>query len=416
MRNIFLFIAVALTLRAAYAQTSFSLEAYRDSVYMNSVDMRNSIVAVERAQAQEHIAKTEYLPSLTASGSFTTDFRRSGDADLWGFALQPHIEQVLYAGGGVRAAYRRSVLQSGVAAENQQMTRLNVRNAAERAYYTLSAMQLYRAATQEYVSIIRSLYRVVEERFNEGYIAKGDMLQVETRLSQAEYSLIEMDNSYEVALHRFNTLRGEVGPEDVTLLNSIIDTISQPRRLSIEQMLVRRPDMRSAELAVLAAEYGVQVTRAQYNPRLTAGVSGSWQTYSPNASAKTYVDGALLLGLSVPLFHWGERRSAVAIARSDQRQAENAMEQLRRDAAQQEADGWSAMMNSYSQIQSSLHNLAIASENLSISTYSYQEGQATVLDVLQAQISWLQLYTNAITARFNYAIAVSEYRRVTAQE
>jgi hypothetical protein len=36
--------------------------------------------------------------------------------------------------------------------------------------------------------------------------------------------------------------------------------------------------------------------------------------------------------------------------------------------------------------------------------------------VLQAQISWLQLYTNAITARFNYAIAVSEYRRVTAQE
>ena len=90
------------------------------------------------------------------------------------------------------------------------------------------------------------------------------------------------------------------------------------------------------------------------------------------------------------------------------------VEQLRRDAAEQEADGWSAMTSSYSQIQSSLHNLAIAAENLSISTYSYQEGQATVLDVLQAQISWLQLYTNAITARFNYAVAVSDYQRITA--
>jgi outer membrane protein TolC len=38
------------------------------------------------------------------------------------------------------------------------------------------------------------------------------------------------------------------------------------------------------------------------------------------------------------------------------------------------------------------------------------------LDVLQAQISWIQIYTNAITARFNYAVAWSNYNKVTAQE
>lgn len=414
MRIISLLLAVAVTC-SAQSQTLFSLQAYRDSVYLNSMDISNATVEVERAAAQVHIAKTDFLPSLTASGSFTTDFRRSGDADLWGFTLQPRIEQILYAGGGVRASFRRAELQSDVATENQRMTQLDVRNAAERAYYSLSAMQLYRAATREYVAIIRSLYGVVEERFSEGYVAKGDLLQVETRLSEAEFALLEMENDYEVALHRFNALRGETGGGDVVLSNSILDSVAMPARVTVEQMLQQRPDMRAAALTTLAAEYGVKATRAQYNPRLTAGVSGSWQTYSPNASAKTYVDGALVVGLSVPLFHWGERRSAVAVARSDVRRAENGMEQLRRDAAEQEADGWSAMTSSYSQIQSSLHNLAIAAENLSISTYSYQEGQATVLDVLQAQISWLQLYTNAITARFNYAVAVSDYHRITAQ-
>ena len=414
MRIISLLLAVMATC-SAQSQTLFSLQAYRDSVYLNSMDISNASVEVERATAQVHIAKTDFLPSLTASGSFTTDFRRSGDADLWGFTLQPRIEQILYAGGGVRASFRRAELQSDVAAENQRMTQLDVRNAAERAYYSLSAMQLYRAATREYVAIIRSLYRVVEERFSEGYVAKGDLLQVETRLSEAEFALLEMENDYEVALHRFNALRGETGGGDVALSNSILDSVAMPARVTVEQMFQQRPDMRAAALTTLAAEYGVKATRAQYNPRLTAGVSGSWQTYSPNASAKTYVDGALVVGLSVPLFHWGERRSAVAVARSDVRRAENGMEQLRRDAAEQEADGWSAMTSSYSQIQSSLHNLAIAAENLSISTYSYQEGQATVLDVLQAQISWLQLYTNAITARFNYAVAVSDYHRITAQ-
>ena len=414
MRIISLLLAVAAAC-SAQSQTLFSLQAYRDSVYLNSMDISNAAVEVERAVAQVHIAKTDFLPSLTASGSFTTDFRRSGDADLWGFTLQPRIEQILYAGGGVRASFRRAELQSDVATENQRMTQLDVRNAAERAYYSLSAMQLYRAATREYVAIIRSLYGVVEERFSEGYVAKGDLLQVETRLSEAEFALLEMENDYEVALHRFNALRGETGGGDVALSNSILDSVAMPARVTVEQMLQQRPDMRAAALTTLAAEYGVKATRSQYNPRLTAGVSGSWQTYSPNASAKTYLDGALVVGLSVPLFHWGERRSAVAVARSDVRRAENGMEQLRRDAAEQEADGWSAMTSSYSQIQSSLHNLAIAAENLSISTYSYQEGQATVLDVLQAQISWLQLYTNAITARFNYAVAVSDYHRITAQ-
>ena len=401
---------------ASFAQSALSLEAYRDSVYMNSTQLLDAAIEIDRASARERLAQVDFLPSLSASGSFTTDFRRSGGADLWGFTLQPRIEQVLYGGGGVRAAYRQAVVRSAAAVEDERMMRLDVRYAADRAYYTLSAMQLYRAATAEYVSIIRSLYRVVEERFREGYVAKGDLLQVETRLSEAEYSLLEIDNNYSVALHRFNNLRGKLQSVDVALTNSIIDSIPLPQRVSISQMLSRRPDMRAAELAIASAEQGVRVAGTQYNPRLTAGVSGAWQTYSPNSSGSTYLDGALVVGLSVPIFHWGERRASVAIARADVRRAENGVVQLRRDAAQEEADGWSAMQSSYSQMRSSLHNLEIASENLSISTYSYREGQATVLDVLQAQISWIQLYTNAITARFNYAVAVSEYLRVTASE
>mgnify|MGYP000302553494 FL=1 len=65
---------------------------------------------------------------------------------------------------------------------------------------------------------------------------------------------------------------------------------------------------------------------------------------------------------------------------------------------------------------SSLRNLKIAGENLDISTYSYNEGQATILDVLQAQLSWIQIYTNTITAQFNYAVAVSAYKRITAAD
>lgn len=412
MRKIILLLPSLCCVVSAWAQ--ISLDAYREMVYTYSTEMMNAEAATSRARSNVRIAYSDFLPSLSASGTFTTDFRRSGDADLWGFSLQPQVEQVLYGGGAVRAAYRQAQAEYEYSLSGQEQTRLDMRYAADYAYWTISAMKLYVAATDEYVGFISALYRVVEERFREGYVAKSDMLQVEARLSEARYSQIAMKNNYEIALHRFNNLLGIEGTEEVELTNTILDTITMPRRVTVDEMFSRRPDMRMAELSIRAAEQGVNIARAQYNPRLTAGVRGSWQTYSPNTSAKTYLDGAVVVGLNVPIFHWGERRQAVNVAQTAVRTAENNMEQLRRDAAHEEADGWSAMTSSYSQMQSSLRNVEIASENLSISTYSYNEGQATVLDVLQAQISWIQIYSNAITARFNYAVAVSEYMRLAA--
>ena len=122
------------------------------------------------------------------------------------------------------------------------------------------------------------------------------------------------------------------------------------------------------------------------------------------------------MAVSVPIFRWGARRHAVSAASAAVRGTEYALASARDAAAREEADGWSALTCSRAQMFSSLRNLKIAGENLDISTYSYNEGQATILDVLQAQLSWIQIYTNTITAQFNYAVAVSAYKRITASD
>lgn len=393
-----------------------SLDEYRREVLDRSLELMNARAESDKLLSESKKERTEFLPSLSASGNFTTSFRRENGADLWGFSLEPHIEQTIYAGGGVRAAYRQALVRYERSLQDQEFVAFEMRFAAENVYWQLSAMQLYKAATEEYVSLIRSLYDVVQERYSEGYVAKGDLLQVEARLSDAEFSLITSQNNYELALHRFNSLRREEDVVGVVLTNSIIDSLIMPLRASVEYIESRRPDVQMAKQSILAAQYGVNLTQASYNPSISAGVRGSWQTYSPNFSAKTYLDGALVVGVNIPIFHWRERRHAVSAARRNVEQAEISLEQIYEDISHEEADGWSALLSSFSQMQSSLKNVDIASENLSISTYSYQEGQATVLDVLQAQLSWIQIYTNAITARYNYAVAWSAYRRITATE
>lgn len=408
---------ISAVLGAHSARSQITLSEYRQSVYDTSPELANAVALKEQSYSAMRQERTSFLPKLSASGSVKTALRRSTAGDkFWGFAMQPSINQTIYGGGVVRAAFNQAMTGYESSQYNEQAVMLYMRYAADYAYWNLSAQQLYKAATDEYVAIIKSLYRVVQERFSEGYVAKSDVLQVEARLSDAEYSQIALQNNYDVALHSFNNLRSAAQTSDVILLESIIDSIPMPRRVSAEELAARRPDIQMAELAIRSAQWGTKITRSAYNPQINAGISGSWHTFTPNLSNKTYVDGAATISLSVPIFHWGERRYAVARARADERIAENNLENALDDMLQEEADGWSALNNSYSQMQSSLKNLQIAGENLSISTYSYQEGQATVLDVLQAQISWIQIYTNAITARFNYAVAVSAYMRLTAED
>ena len=356
------------------------------------------------------------LLGLSLDGSFTATVHHYDGVERWNFSVLPQLVQVVYGGGAVRAAYRQAELGYDIALCDEEFTRLDVRYTAEYTYWNLSAMALYAASMRQYVSIIRSLKEVVDRRFAEGYIAKGDVLMIDTRLSEAQYEQISAERNYAVALHNFNILRGTDPALGVTLAQGIRDSLPQPVRVPAAEAAAFRPDYTAAQLRSDRAEAGIRAARAAFNPQLSVGVGGSWQPYYPNRTGATTVDGSAFVKLSLPIFHWGERRRATGAARAVQQQSEWNAAQLYDDIVRDEMNGWTALENSRAQVEATEQSLRIAGENLDISTYSYGEGLATILDVLQAQLSWIQLYTNAIKARYNYAVAVSDYRRITAQQ
>ncbi len=425
MKPFVLFVCIVSVLRAA-AQLpvaepprptdtrQISVEEYCESVTAYSRQLKSA--AEQRIESVEEMGRirTGFLPRLSASGSFSVAARRFNDAERWTFAVEPQIVQTIYGGGATRAAYRQAELGYGIALCNEEFTRLEVRYAAEYAYWNLSAMQLFADAMQRYVAIIRSLKEVVDRRFAEGYIAKGDVLMIDTRLSEAEYQAVTTERDYIVALHNFNILRGAAPEAEVALAEGIRDSLPAPKRREGIEALERRPDYAAAQLRAEQAGVAVRAARAPYNPQLGVGIGGMWQPYSPNRNGSTYLDGKAFVQLSVPIFHWGERRRAVGAAEAARRRSEWDAAELQDDIVREEMNGWTAMLESRAQVGSTEYNLRIAGENLEISTYSYGEGMATILDVMQAQLSWIQIYTNAIQAHYSYAVAVSDYRRITA--
>jgi len=170
------------------------------------------------------------------------------------FGVLPQVVQTVYGGGAVRASAKQAELGYDIALCDEEFSRLDVRYAADYAYWNLSAVELYAASMRQYVSIIRSLKEVVDRRFAEGYIAKGDVLMIETRLSEAEYSLVSAEQSYEVALHNFNILRGTDATLDVQLGQGIRDSLPMPVRVVTAEALARRPDYTAARLRARARD------------------------------------------------------------------------------------------------------------------------------------------------------------------
>lgn len=406
---------VTLVVTVLTAQAQITLEEYRASVMEYSWTLKNRNSQSEEARENMGRAKTGFLPSLAANGSFSVQFRHVEGVRRWDFALQPQIIQTLYAGGAVRAAWKGAKLDYDIALCNEAFAMLDVRYAADYAYWTLSAMAQYFESVRRYVEIIRSLKEVVDARFAEGYIAKGDVLQIDSRLSEAEYELSVAEQNYSVAMHNFNILRGERLDAEVLLAQTIRDSIPLPSRVPVENIVASRPDYAAADLVRRRAEVAVRSARAPFNPQIGVGVGGGWAPYSPNRTGQTQINGSLFAQVSVPIFHWGERHRVVAAAREHARQSGFAQSQLYDDIMREEMNGWITLVDSNAQVSTSMRSMLIARENLEISTYSYSEGVTTILDVLQAQISWLQLYTNTITAQYNYAVAVSDYERITAR-
>lgn len=402
-------IIIALLCSTIVAQAQITLSEYVNAVIEYSHTLLLAEAMVDGRVAESKIAKRNMLPSLSLSSDADLDFR----SDDIGWGVRADISQPIYNGGRYKSLAEQSQYQLIESAGVRDKSELDVRYSAEIAYWALSRAEIYREAMLDYINIIETLRDVALHRFEEGYTSKSDLLQVESRLSDAEYQLSQAEQRWSVALHNFNVLRGADPAESVELGWSILDDYTLPTRVDGSEYIEQHPDYVVAVAGRESARCNISLRGANYLPRLNLGLFGLWQ---PKVDAGTQLNGGVMLSLNAPIFHFGERREALRSARSGYRSAELIVDNVVDDIMLNESNGWTNLESSYQRIGATRRSLEIAKENLDISTYSYREGLATILDVLQAQLSWLQIYQNAITAQYDYAVAISSYRYIIAQE
>ena len=298
---------------------------------------------------------------------------------------------------------------------SEELTLQQINYQADAVYWNASSSEAMYKASEEYKDIVQQQYQVIEERFNDGLTSRSDLLMIATRLQEAELQLIGARQNKEIALQALNILCGrdpKTPEEGICPIGAVCENI---KPLDLEEVLERRPDYKTMDVNIEKMEAARKASISKYNPQLSAYVAGGWQTAQPHMGADTKFIPIAGMNLNIPILRWGERGQT-----SRQQKANITIQELQKSYV---ADNISQELNasltkveqSDNMVSTAQKNMLLAQENLELMTFSYNEGRASIVEVLSAQLSWTQANNNLINAYLSNKMAVAEYRRTIAE-
>ena len=416
MKQIYLIVGMVFWASLGFAQP-LSVEQYRAKVLEYNQDIQKSQQAVDGALFSLKSVKTGFFPKVDASGNYSyqledVEFFPGTNLKHDNYGVEAGLVQNVYAGSAVRKQYDIAKLQHAISQLAADHTVDNIIYAADVAYWAVAAnKKLYRLSV-DYVELIKELYDVVNTRFKEDAISKIDLLQVQTRLKEADLQLNTTSTNYMIALQSLNIMMGVEPNAGSVLIDSVDKPLWVPLQMELNQVLENRSDYQATIKNLEVAKTQTSLVRSQFMPQLAVGLKEKYGTTMINIDGKERWTTTAYAQLSIPVFHWGKKRKDVGISRTQEEARELERSQMQDQVSKELSGAWVNVTETSKKLHIIYSTLDIVQENLELNTFSYNEGRLPILDVLSAQVSWLQAYTNVVAVNYQYKVALAEYVKV----
>ena len=415
MKKIYLIVGAMLWGGIVDAQT-LSVEQYRQKVLEYNQDIQKSQQAVNGALYSLKGIRTGFFPKLDITGNYSyqlekVEFLPGTDLKHDNYGVEAGLVQNVYSGSAVRKQYDVAKLQHAIAQLSVEHTVDNMIYAADVSYWSVAANRNLYELSEQFVQIVRELYEIVNKRFEEGAISKTDVLMVQNRLKEAELQLNTNSTNYKTALQSLNIMMGVEPDAAVVLTDSIQKVLWVPKQEGLNKALERRADYQSAIMGIEMAKLQTDMARSKYLPQLAVGIKEKYGTTLLNVDGKAQWATTAYAQINIPVFHWGEMRQNVRLSRTQEWTKELERSQLKDQVSKELNNAWVNVIEISKKLEIVYSSLDIAKDNLTLNTFSYNEGKLPIIDVLSAQVSWLQAYTNLVSVNYQYKVALAEYAK-----
>lgn len=407
-----------------------SLSACIETALENNPDLRSASDETDVAAAEARIAEAERWPSLRVKGAASRHLdeqrllpaRFNGEPGVFDRTISDigvTLRMPLFTGGRIVNTIRAAELTEAAVLERFARTREELVFNVTSAFFTI----LGRRRELESIAFSRDVLEKDRDRIDAmisaGKAARSDRLRIDVRLARVEQSQVRVRNELEVAWRVLYNLMGlQAGFDRKTpeLEGELLPMPPPPDpRGAFEFALKQRSDLQAAVALAEARARRVDAARGERWPQVNLEGSYGYRLAADPSEPPEGADdienrGVLGLSVDIPVFEGG--RIGARIRRESARYSA-AREDLNSLRLRVRKEVETALLNIESarqQVVAQEAAIAQAREALRIEQEKYRLGKGTILDVLDAQGSQLEIETEYYRALAEYHIAIGRFR------
>jgi outer membrane protein len=379
-------------------------------------------------------ALSNFLPSLTASGSITkgdsewnvnaldpttgqpVSFSSSSDTDQENMSL--NLRQSLYDQANYESmAIARSQVSQAEAVYQGAYQDFLVR-VAERYFDVLTAIDGVTFAEAEELALQRQ-FEQAEQRFEVGLTAVTDVHEARASYDNARARAIVARNSLEDAKEGLRELTGRFFEELDPLQEELPLVEPDPQNAEdwVRIALANNPNVTSSMKAVEIAENTTDLRRSAFYPTLS--LDAQWNEFTNNEyTARDPGNPTNILGtfplvsegtsytlrLNWPFYQGGSTWSRTRQARYELGAAQQDLDAQQRATVRQTQNAYRAVVAGIQQVEAFGQALVSAESALEATQAGFEVGTRTIVDVLIAEQRYFQAQRDNSNARHTYIV------------
>jgi len=412
MRLILIFLLITFYSKNAFA---ISLSEALMQTYKNNLELNAERENIEVSKEELKISKSEFLPSITISGSKSEEnteklTNRSGTnatiTDVNPKTKSIIIEQTIFQGFAGIASVNKNKIGLDLAEAKLLKIEQEILYKAIEAYSGLILANEKLAINQKNVNLSERQVETDQARLERGQITLADLAQSESSLAGAQAYFIQAKNEAVTAKLIYEEVVGPIVDSNSLDKNSNID-FETPVNLNkaIEISKNNNPEVLIAKLEYDQSEKDVIIARSDLAPSATLSLN-STETDDLSATYDERDKETITATISWPIFKGGKNTASLNKSKSLKNRKKLLFENAIRSNDTNVASAWSSLQSSKSlleSVKSQVKAAEIANEGI---TLEYESGLGrSTLDVIQSNSILLNSKISLANSERSYLLA-----------
>jgi outer membrane protein TolC len=417
----------------AAAPLRLTLHDALDRARKNSTQFQAALTTAALARQDRTQARNALLPTVTYDNSaIYTKGVPLGSEPIIGspvlfiannavheYLSQADVHQVFDA--AAVANFRRMGAAAAVAKAQAEIASRGLVVTVVQNYYAISAAQLKLETSKRLAEEGDRFLKTTQQLENGGEVAHSDVIKAELQARDRQRQLREAQLGYLNARLNLAVLIFPNFNDNFEVAEDLHQPVPLPTLAEVQQRAARdNPDVRAALAAVQQAGHDVFGARAGYFPALSIdyfyGIDATHfatNTAIPGGGKVSNLGSSIVATLNIPVWNWGTTQSRIKQAGLRREQANRELSLAQRRLLAEIQSLYAEADTALNELEGLARSAQLAEESQRLITLRYQNGESTVLEVVDAQTTFATANAAYQDGAVRYRVALANLQTLT---